>query len=142
MNKDEALNFLELHQPMPADCDITQELIDRYDEVRIYFMTYPDKEAIPLFLRSFGDGDGLGIYPVVEDFLYKCDFNDVIKNIVEILENPNIIKSVRLWCTILTMSFPDKNMINGLKISAQTNDEDIHDMALLSLKLIKEKFPN
>ncbi len=27
MNKDEALKFLELHQPMPADCDITQELI-------------------------------------------------------------------------------------------------------------------
>ncbi|HID6311829.1 TPA: hypothetical protein ACXGY8_004531, partial [Escherichia coli] len=136
-----ALEFLSLHQPMPADCDITQDLIDKYDEVRIYFLSHPDKDAIPLFLRSFGEGDGLGVYQIVEDFLYKCDFNDVVINIVNILENPNTIKSVRLWCTILTMSFPDKRMVNGLKISAQSHDEDIHDMALLGLKLIEEKFP-
>ncbi|MCX9044898.1 hypothetical protein [Citrobacter portucalensis] len=142
MSKDEALKFLEMHQPMPADCEITQELIDRYDEVRMYFITYPDREAIPLFLQSFGDGNGLGVYQVVEDFFYKCDFNDVVDNISSILENPHTVKSVRLWCTILTMSFPDKRMLKGLNISVQSNDEDTHDMALLGLKLIKEKFPD
>lgn len=139
MNKIEALEFLKLHQPMPADNDITQEMINIYDNVRIYFLAHPDKEAIPLLLNSFGEGDGLGVYQLVEDVFYKCNIDDVVENIASILENPNTIKSIRFWCTLLTMSFPDNRLINGLKISAQSNDADTHDMALLGLKLIGEK---
>lgn len=73
MTKKEALAFLALNQPMPNDYDITQELINKYNNVRLYFSANPAEEAIPLFLQSFGEGDGFGVYQLVEDFLYKCD---------------------------------------------------------------------
>ena len=37
MTKKEALAFLALNQPMPNDYDITQELINKYNNVRLYF---------------------------------------------------------------------------------------------------------
>ncbi|EFL4497426.1 hypothetical protein ABU05_004384 [Escherichia fergusonii] len=139
MTKKEALAFLALNQPMPNDYDITQELIDKYDDVRLYFCANPAEEAIPLFLQSFGEGDGLGVYQLVEDFLYKCDKNIVASNIANILENPLTIKSIRYCCTLLAMAFPDNTLIKGLNISQQSDDEDTREMAMLSLKMITEE---
>ena len=140
MTKKEALAFLALNHPMPNDYDITQELINKYDDVRLYFCANPAEEAIPLFLQSFGEGDGLGVYQLVEDFLFKCDENIVVSNIASILENPLTIKSVRYWCTLLAMAFPDNILIKGLNISLHSDDEDIRDMAMLSLKMIIEEY--
>ncbi|MCQ8748489.1 hypothetical protein NQU32_24870, partial [Escherichia coli] len=56
--------------------------------------------------------------------------------IANILENPLTIKSVRCWCTLLAMAFPDNTLIKGLNISLQSDDEDTRDMAMLSLKMI------
>ena len=41
MTKKEALAFLALNQPMPNDYDITQELINKYNNVRLYFSANP-----------------------------------------------------------------------------------------------------
>ena len=139
MTKKEALAFLALNHPMPNDYDITQELINKYDDVRLYFCANPAEEAIPLFLQSFGEGDGLGVYQLVEDFLFKCDENIVVSNIASILENPLTIKSVRYWCTLLAMAFSDNTLIKGLNISQQSDDEDTREMAMLSLKMIEEE---
>lgn len=139
ISKKEALAFLALNQPMPNDYDITQELIDKYDDVRLYFCANPAEEAIPLFLQSFGEGNGLGVYQLIEDFLFKCDKNVVTKNIARILENPLTIKSVRCWCTSLAMDFPDNTLIKGLNISLQSDDEDTREMAMLSLRMIEEE---
>jgi len=97
MNRNEALSFLRDHQPMPDDDDLTQEVIDKYDEVRKFFTAYPDKEVISLFLNSYGNGDGWGVYQLVEDVFYKCHRDDVVVEIKEILENPSIADSVRYW---------------------------------------------
>lgn len=137
MDKVQAFQFLRLHQPMPADCDITQELIDKYDEVRRFFLAHPDKNAIPLLLQSFGDGDGLGVYQLIEDCFYQYDTNDVISCIAAILENPHTIESVRYWCTLLTMSFPDRRLLVGLDVSVQSSAEDVRDAALSAIKLIE-----
>ncbi|EHM44226.1 hypothetical protein [Hafnia alvei] len=133
----DAIEFLKLHQPMPADYDITQELIDKYDDVRLYFVAYPDKNAIPLLMRSFGSGDGFGVYQLVEDVFYKCDFNDVIENIAIILEDTSTIKSVRYWVTQLAVTFSDKRLINGLNISLRSDDEDISFVAASALEFIE-----
>ena len=65
MTKDDALNFLLRYQPMPSDKDLTQDIIDKYDDVRKFFIKNPDRKAIELFLRSFGEGDGRGVYQLV-----------------------------------------------------------------------------
>lgn len=137
MNKDEALQFLSEHQPMPSDKLLTQELIDKYDDVRRFFIEHPAKEAISLFMKSYGDGDGWGVYQLVEDVFYKCDSDDVVMSISNILENPLITKGVRYWVTQLAASFPDKKLINGLNISLSSDDSDIYEAAVIALDIIK-----
>lgn len=56
MTKDEALDFLRQHQPMPPDREFTDEVIRNYEEVRRFFLKHPYSECIPLFLNSFGEG--------------------------------------------------------------------------------------
>ncbi|EBS7636821.1 hypothetical protein CDR68_24425 [Salmonella enterica] len=138
MNKKEALRFLESHQPMPSDNDLTQDLIDKYDDVRVFFVNNPDVDAIPLLMRSFGDGDGFGVYQLVEDVFDKCNFDDVIINISNVLKDTSTVKSVRYWVTQLAIAFSDRRLVDGLNISLQFDDEDIQFMAASALECIEK----
>lgn len=138
MNKKEALKFLESHQPMPSDNDLTQDLIDKYDDVRVFFVNNPDVDAIPLLMRSFGDGDGFGVYQLVEDVFDKCNFDDVIINISNVLKDTSTVKSVRYWVTQLAIAFSDRRLVDGLNISLQFDDEDIQFMAARALECIEK----
>lgn len=138
MNRNEALSFLRDHQPMPDDDDLTQEVIDKYDEVRKFFTANPDKEVISLFLNSYGNGDGWGVYQLVEDVFYKCHRDDVVVEIKEILENPSIADSVRYWVTQVSAAFSDVKLKKGLAISLKSKNEDIRDAAQLSIDMIDE----
>ena len=138
MNRNEALSFLCDHQPMPDDDDLTQEVIDKYDEVRKFFTANPDKEVISLFLNSYGNGDGWGVYQLVEDVFYKCHRDDVVVEIKEILENPSIADSVRYWVTQVSAAFSDVKLKKGLAISLKSTNEDIRDAAQLSIDMIDE----
>ncbi len=69
MNKVEALSFLKAHQPLPDDDLLKEEEIQKYNEVREYFINNPDEDCIPLFLNLFGGKDGLGVYELVEDVI-------------------------------------------------------------------------
>lgn len=138
MNKKEALKFLESHQPMPSDNDLTQDLIDKYDDVRVFFVNNPDVDAIPLLMRSFGDGDGFGVYQLVEDVFDKCNFDDVIINISNVLKDTSTVKSVRYWVTQLAIAFSDRRLVDGLNISLQFDDEDIQFMAASALECIEK----
>ncbi|MGC6095169.1 hypothetical protein [Citrobacter portucalensis] len=138
MNKKEALEFLESHQPMPSDNDLTQDLIDKYDDVRVFFVNNPDVDAIPLLMRSFGNGDGFGVYQLVEDVFDKCNFDDVIINISNVLKDTSTVKSVRYWVTQLAIAFSDRRLVDGLNISLQFDDEDIQFMAASALECIEK----
>lgn len=138
MNRNEALSFLRNHQPMPDDDELTQEVIDKYDEARKLLTADPDKEAISLLLNSYGNGDGRGIYQLVEDVLYKCHRDDVIVEIKEILENPSIADSVRYWVTQVSAAFSDVKLKKGLEISLKSKNEDIRDAAQLSIDMIDD----
>lgn len=136
MNRNEALSFLRAHQPMPDDSDLTQDLIDKYDEVRKFFINNPDNEAISLFLGSYGNGDGWGVYQVVEDVFYKCDPYYVTLEIKKILENPSVASNIRYWVTQVSAAFPDTKLKKGLEISLNSDNEDIREAAKISLDMI------
>ncbi|EOG1985568.1 TPA: hypothetical protein ACKRFJ_001747 [Proteus mirabilis] len=136
MTTDEALQFLSNHQPMPSDNDLTEELINQYDIVRRYFISYPDDRAISLFLRSYGEGDGWGVYQLVEDFFYKCRIEKVKQEIKNVLEDITVPKSVRYWVTQVSVAFCDNSMIKGLKISLNYDDVDIRDAAESALDIL------
>ncbi len=138
MNKKEALKFLESHQPMPSDNDLTQDIIDKYNDVRVFFVNNPDVDAIPLLMRSFGDGDSFGVYQLVEDVFDKCNSDDVIINISNVLEDTSTVKSVRYWVTQLAIAFSDRRLVDGLNISLEFDDEDIQFMARSALECIEK----
>jgi len=123
---------------MPDDDELTQEVIDKYDEARKLLTADPDKEVISLLLNSYGNGDGRGIYQLVEDVLYKCHRDDVIVEIKEILENPSIADSVRYWVTQVSAAFSDVKLRKGLEISLKSKNEDIRDAAQLSIYMIDD----
>lgn len=54
MTKKEALAFLALNQPMPNDYDITQELINKYNNVRLYFLQILLKKPYRYFYNRLG----------------------------------------------------------------------------------------
>jgi len=66
MDVTNALAFLERHQPLPPDDQLSADLIREYDEVRKFFIEHPDPRCIPLFLNSFGDESCFGVYQLVE----------------------------------------------------------------------------
>lgn len=138
MTKDDAFNFLLRHQPMPSDNDLTQDLIDQYDNVRKFFIDHPDRKAIDLFLRSYGDGDGWGVYQLVEDFFYQCKEADVKIEIKKVLEDITISDSVRYWVTQVAAAFNDEILRDGLEISLHSTNADIKDAAEMAINLLDE----
>jgi len=78
MTTSEALSFLQAHQPMPDDdvLDAHPEILQKYEEVRKYFVENPDPRCIELFLNSFGGWNGFGVYQLVEDvFLIRMNIS-------------------------------------------------------------------
>ncbi|MDW6001942.1 hypothetical protein [Vibrio mangrovi] len=138
MNTEDALYFLSQNQPMPPDDLLSQELIDKYDEIRKYFIKKPDDRSIDLFLRSYGEGDGWGVYQLVEDLLYQFPHDIVVKKIKNVLEDTNIPNSVRYWVTQVAAAFNDKILIDGLNISLSSDDVDIKEAAEIAINMMSE----
>ena len=131
MNKDYALSFLKLHQPMPNDDILDEELISIYDEVRKYFLDNPSEECIPLFLNSFGEYDGLGVYQLVEDVILRFNHKTVVDYLKKSLRSE--YKGVRYWCTQIALSFPDESLIAPLSDLLSDENSDIRIAAVMAL---------
>lgn len=80
MNDIEALDFLKQHQLMLSDLEIEKSIIDKYDEVRKYFLKNRNPECVQLFLNSFGEISGFGVYQLVEDVIRKYNADEVIRD--------------------------------------------------------------
>lgn len=123
---------------MPSDNDLTQELIDHYNKVRRFFIDHPNREAIGLFLRSYGEGDGWGVYQLVENFFLQCKGSEVKLEIKKVLEDITIPDSVRYWVTQVAAAFIDEILRGGLEISQRSKNTDIKDAAEMAISLLDE----
>ncbi len=120
MNASEALRFLERHQPMPPDSDLTEEVMQQYDAARKALESEPDDRAVPLLLNSFGDGDLSGIYQMVATTLRIYDRELVVGSLEEALESP--IPSVRAWCTEIALEYPDRRLVPAMLANVESED--------------------
>lgn len=107
MNKREILEFLKKNQPMPPDEQLANnpKLIDEYIEIIKYLETDPFDEAIPLLLKSFGKGDGLGTYTTVDNVLFSANEEIVLENLCKFLNSEHIKLETRYWLTIFAYDF-------------------------------------
>jgi len=137
MDKDRAIAFLEHHQPMPDDTKVSQDLMNEYNSVREYFLLEPHEECIPLFLHSFGERDGYGVYQLVEDVLLKFDKSKVVRHLLKSLRSKH--RSVRYWSAQISASFADKRLLEPLCGLLRDDDSDIRFAVITALSQIEDK---
>jgi HEAT repeat protein len=137
MDTEEALAFLSRHQPLPPDAGWTDELAERYAEVRDYFAHSPDPRCIPLLLNSFGQGSGFGNYQLVEDVMAQFPADLVVPNLVEALRHGT--PSVRYWCAQIAAYFPESRLVGPLRDLLMTGDEDSQLAAVTALERIPDE---
>ena len=139
MDVNEAVNFLRENQPHPDDEELVAkpEIIQKYNQVRRFFLENPDPICIPLFLHSFGNGSGFGIYQLVEDVLIIFDQQEVIPYLVDALDNE--LCGIKYWCSQIASSFPDERLIEPLAKLLETGNPDIRYAAIISLAEINSE---
>ena len=116
---------------MPSDREVKQEELETYEEVRKYFLSNFDEQCIPLFLNSFGEKDGFGIYQMVEDVIIMYDKEVVLPYILNAFNNPS--DYVKYWCIQISSNFPDESLFVPLTKLLQSEDEDIKLAAITAL---------
>lgn len=136
MTEAEALQFLSEHQPLPSDDALDSKTIKKYDEARQFFLENPSRKCIPLFLGSFGEGDGLGVYQMIEDVISKYDSDDVIPHIVVNLKSE--IPSIRGWNAEIAAGFPSVELIDPLADLLAVDDHDLKYAAITALEQIDD----
>jgi hypothetical protein len=136
MTKEESLNFLRQYQPLPSDDQLSEQLITKFDEVRKYFIEHPDPEAIPLFLNSFGEGSGFGVYQLVEDVINKFPIELVLPHLTYALQSSNA--SVRYWSAQIAEFFPCGEIVKPLEQILLNDDSDSRSAAITALSDIED----
>lgn len=132
MNTEEALIFLEQHQPMPSDKNLTEDLINRYDDVRKYFIENRDVRCVPLFLNSFGFIDGFGVYQLIEDIIIQYESKEVVPHLEKALMSDHY--SIRYWNAQIASNFTSEELILPLSKLLEEEDFDIKFACLVAIK--------
>lgn len=132
MTRDEALAFLQEHQPLPPDRHMKKDMIERYDDVRRFLAANPDVTCVRPFLGAFGDGDGLGVYQLAGGVLRSHPRTEVDQALAEALVSPH--RSVRYWNAQLAAEFPSSGLVPLLLRLLDEDDRDIKYAALTALE--------
>lgn len=136
MNSAQAIMFLKDNQPFSKDTEEKFEVIKKYNDVRVHFLNHPDPQCIPLFLNSFGEGSGFGVYQLIEDVLMKFSIEQVVPHLISALKSEHI--GVRYWCTHIAASFPTLSLIPPLSNLLNDPDPDIRCAAVTALSQIED----
>lgn len=97
---------------MPSDTDMTEGEIDMYEQVRQFFVANPNPESVPLFLNSFGDGSGFGVYQRVGAVLRTHQPGVVVPHLA--LSLRSFSPSVRSWSAEIAAEFPHQDLVEPL----------------------------
>jgi hypothetical protein len=132
MNRDMAFAFLKRNQPLPPDRELDAKTIEEYDKVRRFFRENPDPQCVSLFLGSFGEGDGLGTYPLISDVLRRHSKTDVVNGLTESLKSE--LSSVRYWSAQIAAEFPSLRLMPPLLDLLRDVDFDVKYSALTAIE--------
>jgi HEAT repeat protein len=137
MDVTKALAFLERHQPLPPDDQLSAELIRNYDEVRKFFIEHPDSRCIPLFLNSFGGESCFGVYQLVEDVFRPFPPEAIVSHLKESLSS--VHWPVRYWRAQIAMAFPAPELLEPLEKLLRAGDSDTRVFAACAIGRICEQ---
>jgi HEAT repeat protein len=133
MDTCEAVEFLRAHQPMPPDTELTEELITAWDAATNALAASTNPAVPSLILNSFGQGNGFGVYQIVDDVLRSLPRERVIAALRESLGSS--VRSVRSWSMEMAMDFVDVSLIPPALQILDGPDEDAAVFAACFLML-------
>lgn len=135
MTTDEAFQFLRSHQPLPPSSnEVSEEILRRFDDVRKHFAAHPDDRCVSLLLNSFGEGDGHGIFQLVEDTILAHPESVVIPALLAGLKSPH--SSVRRWNAEIAANYRRPELVPPLVEILKHGGIDERFAAVIALDLI------
>jgi len=139
MNLFEAIDFLKENQPLPDDrvLETNSEILEKFNEVRKYFLENPNPICISLFINSFGNGSGFGIYQLIEDVLLMYSSGQVIPHLIKGLKSQKY--GIKYWSTQIASSFPNNKLIDPLAKLLKDKRSDVRYAAIVALAEIDDK---
>ena len=132
MRRDEALNFLSQHQPMPDNPPV--QLLASYKTATATFYEDPDPACIPLLLNSFSEWNEWLVYDFVQCVIRRFSFDQVLPHLVAGLRGPT--SCVRFWCADTARFFPDECLVNPLGELLRNGTAELRLAAASALKAI------
>lgn len=134
MSIDDALQFLRDHQPLPPTDEMPDALIQRFEEVRKFFVVNPDARCVGLLLNSFGEGDGFGVYQLVEDVIRAFPDGVVVPALAVSL--CSAIGAVRYWSAQIAANHPSPELAEPLIELLRHGDLDERVAAVTALETL------
>lgn len=135
MTNESALAFLRSHQPMPSDKEaISNDLFQRFDEVRQLFTCELDQRAVPLLVGALGEGDGHGIYSMVVTTLLAYPREVVVSALKEGLASSH--RSVRYWSAQFTVNYATEELLDQLTEVCKAGGVDERLAAVTAIEVI------
>lgn len=134
MNTNEAMEFLRNHQPLPPTRGIDESLLKWFDEVREFFAEHPDPRSVPLLLNAFGEGDGHGIYQMVEKTILCHPENIVVPALLNGLRSH--VRSVRVWNAEIAANYSRPEFVVPLSEMLLQGSFDERMAAVIALEAI------
>lgn len=131
MTNDEALRFLAEHQPMPNTAVVSEKLLQQLNAILEHFETYLDDRCIPLLLNVFGEGDGHGVYQLVDSVILRYPVASVVPHLRLSLSNPR--RCARYWATQIAAHYQHTNLIAPLLDLAVSEDSILRETSLFAL---------
>lgn len=130
----EVLQFLQAHQPLPADPQLTREQLRALDEAVRYLASSPIPHALELLLGVFGEGNGFGVYQRVEEAVAAYPQDEVVSALGRMLSSSH--RSVRYWCTQLALGLPSEALVVPLVENLSRSDVDGREITVAVLAAI------
>lgn len=134
MTTEEALQFLSSHQPLPPTREIGESVLEKFDDIRKHFAVNIDNRCVPLLLNAFGDGDGHGVFQLVEDTIMAYPDEVVIPALLNGLQSQHA--SVREWNAEIVANYPRPEFVVPLTNLLRNGGVDEQMAAVTALELI------
>ena len=122
---------------MPPESRLSDEDIRTFDEVRRFFVANPDPACVPLFLASFADDMGTGVYQLCDDVFAAYSQSTLTPHLADAMRSPH--KGVRWWAAHWAVQFSALELFEPQKALVGRPDEaDAHRFALSAICVILE----
>lgn len=140
MNAEQGITFLQAHQPMPADEEITEEEGRTFAALLNYFEASPDPRCIPLFVNAVSPRTRLGMYNHIGFVLLAHPREQVIPHLRAALVQGNTV--VRFRCCEWACDCDAWELVDLVRPLLSDPDEDVRNAARIFMECRAEVAEN